>query len=54
MPSLFDPRFKYVPSFKTDIYKTFRRGRREMAERELAEQLLASARSIAAKKKGKK
>lgn len=33
---ILDPRFKYVPSSKTDVAKTFARIRREMAEAERA------------------
>jgi len=30
-PSILDPRFKYVPSAKTNIAKTFKRIKRELA-----------------------
>jgi hypothetical protein len=35
MKSIFDPSFRYVPSFETDVRKTFARIRRERAENAL-------------------
>jgi hypothetical protein len=36
MKSILDPSFKYVPSSKTDLRKTFARLRREQAAKKLA------------------
>ena len=38
MPNILDPKFKYVPAAKTDIAVTFKRIKREMAEKQKAEQ----------------
>lgn len=38
MKSLLDPSFRYVPSIRTDIRKTFARIRREAQEKEAAAQ----------------
>lgn len=37
MPSLFDKDFKYTPSGKTDIRKTFAKARRAMEAKQAAE-----------------
>lgn len=36
MKSILDPSFRYVPAAKTDVAKTFRRVRRELAEQAAA------------------
>jgi hypothetical protein len=36
MKSILDPSFKYVPSTKTDIRKTFARVKREQAAKKIA------------------
>ena len=38
MKSVFDPSFKYTPSFRTDVRKTFERIRREQQARDTEEQ----------------
>lgn len=41
--SILDPKFKYTPSVKTDIRKTFRRARKEMVQKEALDRILTTS-----------